>query len=159
MKKIDGKYYGTAIEINDVSDMEDLDIYNCMDTGMQYRFFEGKWFKQPGYWVDRDDKDSGSGRSGGLLIHTTLTEPEAGVIRAETDKTFNEIWDVLITGAPASILIDWDNGVQTVFAILDANREEEACYLHVGSGALFDTSDPDEPCVGFFNFEEQGDSI
>lgn len=61
MKYINGKYYGVSTEIDDVNNAEDLAIFNCLDTGVQYRFFEGKWYKQPVYWTDRDDVDSGSG--------------------------------------------------------------------------------------------------
>ena len=68
MKKINGKYYGVSTDINNISDAKDLDIFNCLDTGVQYRYFDGKWYKQPTSWVDADDIDAGSGGGGGSSL-------------------------------------------------------------------------------------------
>lgn len=36
MKKINGKYYGINTDVNSINGAKDLDIFNCLDTGVRY---------------------------------------------------------------------------------------------------------------------------
>lgn len=58
MKEINGIYYGYSSEAAVPTDADDLTIFNAVDTGKQYRAFNGRWFEQPVVWSD--DPSSGS---------------------------------------------------------------------------------------------------
>ena len=61
MKEINGVYYGFSSETAFATDEDDLTIFNAVDTGKQYRAFNGRWFEQPVVWSDDPDSSGGSG--------------------------------------------------------------------------------------------------
>ena len=108
MKKINGKYYGLSKEMSNIAGFTDLDIFNCLDTGVQYRYFEGKWYKQPTTWVDADDMEAGSsgGSSSGdsgvddFIVSFLVEKPEYPDSEgtATSDKTYAEILAAIESG-------------------------------------------------------------
>ena len=162
MQKINGKYYGVATEIESISDMEDLDIFNSMDTGVQYRYFEGVWYRQPGYWVDRDDIDEhgsslpavtsddngdvltvvegawdkaapGGGGGSVLLIHN-----DNNVL----DKTFKEIQDASRIGA---VILLSDSETQTMHSYLyETNINGNEYQVGFDNGTMYFITDSED---------------
>ena len=108
MKKINGKYYGLSKEMSNIAGFADLDIFNCLDTGVQYRYFEGEWYKQPTTWVDADDMEAGSsgGSSSGdggtddFVVSFVVEKPEYPNSNgtATSDKTYAEILAAIESG-------------------------------------------------------------
>ena len=99
MKEIDGIYYGYSQEAVLGTDADDLTIFNAVDTGKQYRAYNGHWFVQPVVWSDDPGSSSGGGGSGGSGGSATVVE-----MTVDNDGDYTStvktgpLWEAVTTG-------------------------------------------------------------